>query len=219
MKLRTSLAAAGMAAALGTGAFVLPAVPSASSATHTLKFTAVQKAGVNFSKTTGANQETDVNAAGKTVGFDMIYFAAVSPTTGNVNITVDTSGGFLYGTATVSIKTGAITNGKVTGGDRQLRRGHRNDQGQGYLRNQARRHDRLQHLTKRRSTMEAGRSPQRDRPASRHFGRAAAGDHPAAARVSPPTAEGWLIRALIARNTASWARGALLRSSSSATSW
>jgi hypothetical protein len=115
MKLRTSLAAAGVAALLGTGALVLPAVASASSATHTLKFTAVQKASHSFTKTTGADQETDVNAAGKTVGFDMIYFAATSATSGNVNITVDTSGGFLYGTATVT-KTGAVTNGKVTGG-------------------------------------------------------------------------------------------------------
>ena len=117
MKLRTSLAAAGAAVVLGTtGALVLPAIASANSATHTLKFTAVQKATVSFTKTTGANQETDVNAAGKTVGFDMIYFAATSATSGAVNITVDTTGGFLYGTATVSVKTGAITNGKVTGG-------------------------------------------------------------------------------------------------------
>jgi hypothetical protein len=117
MKIRTSLAAAGAAVVLGTtGALVLPAVASAHSGTHTLKFTAVQKATVSFTKTTGANQETDVNAAGKTVGFDMIYFAATSATSGAVNITVDASGGFLYGTATVSVKTGAVTNGKVTGG-------------------------------------------------------------------------------------------------------
>ncbi len=117
MKVRRSMVAAGAAVVLGTtGALVLPTVASASSATHTLTFTAVQKGTVSFTKTTGANQETDVNAAGKTVGFDMIYFAATSPTAAAVNITVDTSGGFLYGTATVSIKTGAITNGKVTGG-------------------------------------------------------------------------------------------------------
>jgi hypothetical protein len=117
MKVRRSIVAAGAAVVLGgTGAALLPAMASASSATHTLKFIAVQKGTVSFTKTTGANQETDVNAAGKTVGFDMIYFAATSATSGAVNITVDTSGGFLYGTATVSIKTGAITNGKVTGG-------------------------------------------------------------------------------------------------------
>jgi hypothetical protein len=117
MKVRMSIVAAGAAVILGTtGALVLPAVASASSATHTLKFTAVQVKSVSFTKTTGANQETDVNAAGKTVGFDMIYFAATSAASAAVNITVDISGGFLYGTATVSNKTGAVTNGKVTGG-------------------------------------------------------------------------------------------------------
>jgi hypothetical protein len=116
MKLRTSLAAAGVAAALGTGALVLPAVASASSATHTLKFTAVTNKSIMFDKTSGGSQETDVNAAGKTIGFDVLYFAAVSPTTANINVTFDTTGGFLYGTATVSIKTNKVTNGKVTGG-------------------------------------------------------------------------------------------------------
>ena len=116
MKVRRSIVAAGAAVVLGgTGAALLPAVASASSATHTLAFTAVQVKSVSFTRTTGANQETDVKA-GKTVGFDMIYFAATSATSGAVNITVDVSGGFLYGTATVSNKTGAVTNGKVTGG-------------------------------------------------------------------------------------------------------
>ena len=116
MKIRTSFAAAGVVAVLGAGALVLPAVASASSATHTLKFISVQKSAVMFSKTTGANQDTDVNAKGKAVGFDMIYFAATSATTGAVNVTVDTAGGFLYGTGTINIKTGVFTNGKVTGG-------------------------------------------------------------------------------------------------------
>src|SRR5215469_3730437 len=116
LKIRTSFAAAGAVALLGAAALVLPAVASASSATHTLKFISVQKSGVMFSKTTGANQDTDVNAKGKTVGFDMIYFAATSATTGAVNVTIDTAGGFLYGTGTINIKTGVFTNGKVTGG-------------------------------------------------------------------------------------------------------
>jgi hypothetical protein len=115
MKLRTSLAAAGVAAALGTGALVLPAVASASSATHTLKFTAVTIKSIMFTKTSGGSQETDVNAAGKTIGFDVLYFAAVSATTANINVTFDTTGGLLYGTANVT-KSGAVSNGKVTGG-------------------------------------------------------------------------------------------------------
>ena len=33
-----------------------------------------------------------------------------------MNATVDTTGGFLYGTVTLNFKTGAVTDGKVTGG-------------------------------------------------------------------------------------------------------
>ena len=43
-------------------------------------------------------------------------FTANSKTTAAVNVTVDTKGGFLYGTLTVNLNTGAVTNGKVTGG-------------------------------------------------------------------------------------------------------
>jgi hypothetical protein len=116
MKMRASFAAAGAAALLGTGAVVLPVAASASSATHTLKFISVQKKAVMFTRTTGANQDTDINAAGKTIGFDMIYFSATSATSGSVNVTLDTTGGFLYGTGTINVKTGAFSNGKVTGG-------------------------------------------------------------------------------------------------------
>ena len=117
MKIRTSIAAAGAAIVLGTtGALVLPAVASAHSTTHTLKFISVTKQSIMFTTATGGQQNTDVNAAGKTVGFDMLYFKSVSATTANVNVTVDTTGGFLYGTLTINFKTGAISNGKVTGG-------------------------------------------------------------------------------------------------------
>ncbi len=119
MKIRRSIAAAGAAVALGaTGALVLPAVASAhssTSSTHTLKFIAVQKATVSFTKATAGIQETDINTAGKTVGFDMLYFTTTSATTAAVNATIDTKGGFLYGTFNIT-KSGAVTNGKVTGG-------------------------------------------------------------------------------------------------------
>ena len=117
MKLRTSLAAAGAAVVLGTaGALVLPAVASAHGTTHTLKFVSVSKAAVGFTRTTGGLQDTDVNTTGKTIGFDMLYFAATSPSSLAANLTVDTKGGFLYGTMTFNPKTGVVTNGKVTGG-------------------------------------------------------------------------------------------------------
>jgi hypothetical protein len=117
VKLRTSLAAAGTAVVLGTtGALVLPAVASAHSTTHTLKFISVQKKSVMFSDAAGGQQDTDVNAAGQIVGFDMLHITVASATTGNVNITGDFNGGFLYGTGTVKFSTGAFSNGKVTGG-------------------------------------------------------------------------------------------------------
>jgi hypothetical protein len=117
MKLRTSIIAAGAAVVLGTtAALVLPAVASAHSATTTLKFIAVQKAMHSFSPATAGIQETDVNATNKTVGFDMLYFKVVSSSSAAVNATIDTKGGFLYGTFNVNLKTGAVTNGKVTGG-------------------------------------------------------------------------------------------------------
>jgi hypothetical protein len=117
MKLRRSLAATGAAVVLGaTGALVIPAVASAHTSTHTLKFTAVQQAMVSFTQATAAIQETDLNTAGKTAGFDMLYVAATSPNRAAIHATVDTAGGLLYGTFTLNLKTGAVTNGKVTGG-------------------------------------------------------------------------------------------------------
>jgi hypothetical protein len=117
MKLRKSLAAAGAAVVLGTtGVLVLPAVASAHTSTHTLKFIAVQETMVIFTKATAGIQETDVNTAGKTAGFDMLYLTATSPASAAIDAAVDTTGGFLYGTFTLNLNTGAITNGKVTGG-------------------------------------------------------------------------------------------------------
>ena len=116
MKLRTSLAVTGAGLAFATtGALALPAVASAHSSTQTLKFISVTKQSVELSKTSGGQQDTDVNAAGKTVGFDMLYFSHASATSAAVNITVDTKGGFLYCSGTISFKTGKAS-GKVTGG-------------------------------------------------------------------------------------------------------
>jgi hypothetical protein len=116
MKGRKSIIAVGAAVMLGTtGALVVPAVASAHSATHTLKFTSVEKKSIEFTKATGGQQDTDVNSSGKTVGFDMLYFGKATATSAAVNITVDTKGGFLYCSGTISFKTGKAS-GKVTGG-------------------------------------------------------------------------------------------------------
>jgi hypothetical protein len=115
MKIRTTMAAAAAAAIVGTGAFVLPAAASASTTTHTLKFTAETKSSAAFSNSTEAEQDTDVNGAGKVVGYDMLYIKLVSSTSAAINITVDVNGGMLYGTATLNSK-GMVMDGKVTGG-------------------------------------------------------------------------------------------------------
>ena len=119
MKVHTSIVAtaAGAAALVGAGAFILPAVAASTpTATHTLQFISVKKASVNFTASTGAQQDTDVNSAGKVVGYDMVYFKIVSRTTATLNITGTTNGGMLYSTGKFNLNTGAFSDGKVTGG-------------------------------------------------------------------------------------------------------
>jgi hypothetical protein len=116
MKLRTSVAAIGVAAVVGSGAFALPALASSHTTTHTLTFISETKKMVSFTKTSVGIQDTDVNQAGKIVGFDEVYGVATSATSSAANVTIDTNGGMLYGTFTISLETGKITNGKVAGG-------------------------------------------------------------------------------------------------------
>ena len=99
MKIRTTMAWATAAVIVGTGAFVLPAAASANTTTHTLKFTAETKSSAALSNSAEAEQDTDVNGAGKVVGYDMLYIKLVSSTSAAINITVDVNGGMLYGTA------------------------------------------------------------------------------------------------------------------------
>jgi hypothetical protein len=115
MKVRTSIATVGAAAFLGGGAFLLPAVASAHSVTHTLKFTAVTVQSANFSKTTAGQSGKDLNKAGKIIGFDMLYFV-FNPKTHvpSASVTLDINGGFLYGT--LKFSKGPLTHGTVTGG-------------------------------------------------------------------------------------------------------
>ena len=120
MKVRTSIAAVAAAALVGTGALMLPAIASAGTASHTLKFVSVEKASVNLSKTMIAQQDTDVSSSGKVIGYDELYFA-YGKTSAAGWATLDVDGGFIYATFTVNFKTGAITDGKVTGGARAFK--------------------------------------------------------------------------------------------------
>jgi hypothetical protein len=95
---------------------MLPAAASAHPITRTLKFISVTKAQAPFASSEGGQQDTDVNSKGKVIGYDELYFATTSKTTAAVNISVDTTGGFLYATFKFNLVTSAITDGKVTGG-------------------------------------------------------------------------------------------------------
>jgi hypothetical protein len=115
VKVRTTVAGAAAAAIAGTGVFALSAAASASTPAHTLTFTAETKSSAAFSDSAEAEQDTDVNAAGKVVGYDLLYVTLVAPTRADINITVDVEGGMLYGTARLT-STGTVVDGKVTGG-------------------------------------------------------------------------------------------------------
>ena len=117
MKIRATIAAIGIAAALGiTGAIVLPAAASAHATTHTLKFTSVQQASVHYSSTVGGSEDKDVNKAGKVIGFDEARFA-FNPQTNTISIgvAITNSGGFLYAALHQSASS-RVSHGKVTGG-------------------------------------------------------------------------------------------------------
>lgn len=108
MNTRTSIAAAGAAAALVTGSCLLALPASAGSAHHTLHFTAVAKSHANLGHKGGVAFDHDVNAKGL-VGYDILSF--VGRTTADA--AVGLNGGLLYAHLTFS-KTGLT--GTVTGG-------------------------------------------------------------------------------------------------------
>jgi hypothetical protein len=116
MKVRRSIAAVAAAALLGGGgAIALPAIASAGSVTHMLKFTSVTKSSLAFTKTNTGQQDTDVNSKGKTVGFDMLNSTVNTKTgTGTILVTVNASGGFLIGYLPVT--KGKLGAGTITGG-------------------------------------------------------------------------------------------------------
>jgi hypothetical protein len=117
VKTRTLIAATATAGLLGTSAFLLPAVASPHSATHTLKFTSIQVKSLNFGKTQFGQSDKDVNSAGKTIGFDIIN-GSFDPKTGAVSIDVsfDTTAGFMYFHLHNTSSADDRFAGKMTGG-------------------------------------------------------------------------------------------------------
>jgi hypothetical protein len=116
MKIRRSIVAAAVAIILGgTGALVVPAVASAHSASHTLKFISKRVKTVAFAMPTAGFQDTDVNSIGKIIGFDEVNFLFTGATSGRGRVAIDANGGFLYGE--IATTNAAETfRGKVTGG-------------------------------------------------------------------------------------------------------
>jgi hypothetical protein len=116
MKIRRSIVAAGAAVILGgTGALVVPAIASAHSASHTLKFISTRVKTVAFAMPAAGFQDTDVNSAGKIIGFDEVNFEFTGATSGRGDVAIDVNGGFLYGK--IATTNAAKTfKGSVTGG-------------------------------------------------------------------------------------------------------
>lgn len=112
MKARALLAAIAAAGLVGLGAFAAPAM--AGTPTHMLKFISVTKKTLVLSKTTAAQQDTDVTASGKVIGFDQLYLTVNAKTgKGSGTFSFVTRGGFIFGTLRLT-KTGAT--GTITGG-------------------------------------------------------------------------------------------------------
>jgi hypothetical protein len=117
MRLLTSIIGGALAAGVvAGGAFAVPALASPNAAAHKLTFTSVTKAGVGFGETSAGVQQTDVNKAGKVIGFDEVYGVVISASSVDNNIALDTKGGLLYGTYTLNLMNGKVSEGKVTGG-------------------------------------------------------------------------------------------------------
>jgi len=116
MRLRSIIGAGVAAVAVAGGAFAVPALASPHVTSHTMTFTAVTKASIGFSDASAGVQQTDVSRAGKTVGFDESYGVVVSATAVDNDFVLDTNGGLLYGSYTLNVVTGKVTDGKVTGG-------------------------------------------------------------------------------------------------------
>jgi hypothetical protein len=110
MKARHTIATVGAAAVVAAGGCVLALPASASSATHTMHFTAHTVSQASFGKKGGAAVDHDFNGAHKLIGYDVASFGKGN----NGNVAVALKAGFLYAHLVFS-NTGALT-GTLTGG-------------------------------------------------------------------------------------------------------
>ena len=117
MKLRLLVVLAGTTAAVGVGAFLLPAAGHSGSpaTTHTIRFTAVTEKQATLGKSTFVQSQVDHNKAGTVIGVDVINVAFSSTMSlSHGRVALSAKGGMLYGMLT--FPTATTTTGKVTGG-------------------------------------------------------------------------------------------------------
>jgi hypothetical protein len=124
MKARTYIAGAAAAGLLSASAFLVPAMASTQAGCacgfHTARFISITKSTLVLSKTSVAQQDTDVNWRGRVIGFDQLNLT-FNPKTGkgHGNFTFDTKGGFIYGT--LKLNASARVTGRLTGGTGKFR--------------------------------------------------------------------------------------------------
>jgi hypothetical protein len=118
MRFRRAFAAMSAAALVGAAALVLgfSADAGATTASHTLKFIAVQEKVITFSKTSQGEQDKDTTTSGKLIGFDTINFT-FNPKTGKGTalVALNVKGGVLLGVVPLSLSK-PVSKGEVTGG-------------------------------------------------------------------------------------------------------
>ena len=102
-----------VAALVPLAANAQPAAPAAK--VHTLAFISVSNKSVTFSKNAGGGSDVDVNAKGKVIGEDVVYFSFNPKTNvGTVSAAGTISGGILLLTGTTT--NGLTFKGTVVGG-------------------------------------------------------------------------------------------------------
>jgi hypothetical protein len=116
MKVRSAIIALGaVALAAGSCAVAAPAIASAHAGarTHKLVFTSVLVNQVEYSSTSEALQDKDVNGKGQVIGFDELYTTFNPKTGGKATVAVALKGGLLIGKLAI---TQSGISGTVTGG-------------------------------------------------------------------------------------------------------
>jgi hypothetical protein len=124
MKLRTRLSITALAAAAALGTTTAILLPAASAQplthTHTLRFTTVEQAQVQFSPTLSIAEDKEINHAGQVIGYDVIRFNFnPKTTTAVIGVTIDLQGGFLYGQ--LHQGSSPVSHGTVSGGSGAFR--------------------------------------------------------------------------------------------------